>query len=172
MFIFYVEERLMQREYILTGSFLYTRHLLFRSLLIISGPKRNSICTVATPFPLFFFLFPQRTSSPLQEIRRKFTLIESGHNMINHRSREILQGNAEIGQRRFSQSHGTIRKGHGQSRLNPSGLHFLHVITVPKVVFSFLFRQATGFFGNIGAPGQVGAFRFPPWSASRQSQAR
>ena len=77
-----------------------------------------------------------------------------------------------MGQRRFSQSHGTIRKGHGQSRINPSGLHFLHVITVPKVVFSFLFRQATGFFGNIGAPGQVGAFRFssmvgqPPKSSS------
>ena len=120
---------------------------------------------------LFFFLFPQRTSSPYRKFAEN-SHYWSGHNTISHWSREILQGNAEIGQRRFSQSHGTIRKGHGQSRLNPSGLHFLHVITVPKVVFSFLFCQATGFFGNIGAPGQVGAFCFHPWSASRQSQAR
>ena len=92
--------------------------------------------------------------------------------MINHLSREIYRETPRLGKGVFRKATAQYEKATAKVVLIPSGLHFLHVITVPKVVFSFLFCQATGFFGNIGAPGQVGAFCFHPWSASRQSQAR
>ena len=55
----------------------------------------------------------------------------------------------------FRKATAQYEKGHGQSRFNPSGLLFLHVIIIPKVVFSFLFPPGYKFSKNIGAPGQV-----------------
>ena len=68
---------------------------------------------------------------------QKLILIGQGITWSSIDQGKLYRETPRLGKGGFRKATAQYEKGHGQSRFNPSGLPFLHVIMIPKVVFSF-----------------------------------